>query len=76
MSYADTSTILTLPVDPHKLTVNCPRRGCEVPFDTCRTCKFAWSVRDDSESGCSYVLCEVEPGPGDGRRNSASMSEA
>lgn len=73
--HADPSRIATLTIDPHALTVACPRRHATKPFDECRGCEHCWLVHVGDGPGSSFVICESLP-PEVPRRAGASMPEA
>lgn len=59
MPHSDPSSIFSLPINPYTATVQCPRRGGDVPFEACRSCGFGWWVHTEPVNGCSFVVCEV-----------------
>ena len=68
MPHADPSKIAILPIDPHRGTVSCPRKGCEVPYEECVSCEYAWLVDVGSDPATSHVVCEVVTAPPEDRK--------
>lgn len=71
------AAIASLPIDPHRLTVACPWRGVDTPYDECRRCERCWLVHLGQNPSGSFVVCERLPAAASARASSpAPVPEA
>ncbi len=75
MPHSNLAQIETLPIDPHRHVVGCPRQGRDVAVDACRDCVHCWIVHSGAGPGGGFVICETLPAEAP-RRAGASMAEA